>query len=274
MLPLAALLACGGPAEPETTPAPRPASAPSRATVLLRSGWGAVVTMQRQDSLVLTLPDGARQLQRVGRTARFAIDIGSNNTFTATLEALTLQPPAAEAVAEVLGTKWSGRITGAGRIEGLRISRASPLGDDLTAAVRSLLPPVPFAGIGVGRSWKDTLSGSVQVEVFRTQEQRVRSWFAGDRVDRNGIAVYPVRVREDFEQLGRGSQAGREMNMTAQGSRVGYYYMTIDGRVDGASLQDSVAQFITIPAMKQTIPTMRYTRTTLRYLTSSRAERP
>lgn len=273
-LPLVWLAACGHDPEPETRPVPRTSETTSaRSVVSLRGGWGAVVMLQRADSLVLTLPDGSRQLQRVGRTARFTVEVGSNNTFSATLDAITLQPPSVEAAAGVIGTKWTGRVTGGGRIEGLRISRATPLGDDLTAAVRSLLPMVPFNGVPVGRSWKDTLSGSVQVEVFRVQEQRVRSWSAQAQTDRSGIQVYPVRVREEFEQLGRGSQAGREMTMTAQGSRVGYYYVTVDGRVDGAVLQDSVAQFITIPAMKQTIPTMRYSRTTLRY-TTSRAERP
>ncbi|MEO5798839.1 MAG: hypothetical protein ABIZ70_09975 [Gemmatimonadales bacterium] len=275
-LSLVTVAGCGHDPEPVTRPTPRTTESTGggRATVALRSGWGATVVMQRQDSLVLTLPNGARQVQHVGRMARFTMEIGANNTFTAVLDSLGLQPPSNEAAAEARGTRWSGRITGAGRIEGLRISRASPLGDDLTAAVRSLVPMVPFAGTAIGRSWKDTVSGSVQVEVFRAQEQRVRSWSAGERTDRGGMSVYPIRVREEFEQLGRGSQSGREMTMTAQGSRVGYYYITADGRVDGAVLQDSVAQFITIPSAKQTIPTMRYSRTTLRYSTSARAERP
>ncbi|MES2305066.1 MAG: hypothetical protein V4558_06145 [Gemmatimonadota bacterium] len=274
-LSLATLAGCGHDPEPVTRPAPRAAeTSGARALVSLRSGWGATVTMQRQDSLVLTLPNGARQVQHVGRMARFTMEIGSNNSFTAVLDSLSLQPPSVEAAADARGTRWSGRITGAGRIEGLRISRATPLGDDLTSAVRALVPMVPLGGAPVGTRWKDTLSGSVQVEVFRAQEERVRSWSAGERTDRGGMSVYPVRVREEFEQLGKGSQAGREMTMTAQGSRVGYYYLTADGRVDGAVLQDSVAQFITIPSVKQTIPTMRYSRTTFRYSTSARAERP
>lgn len=274
LLPLLAVVGCGHSPPPATAPAPRRSDVGSRTTVSLRNDWRALVTMQRTDSLVLTLPNGSRQVQRVGRMARFAVEIGANNSFMATLDSLILQPPASEAIAQVAGTRWTGMVSGAGRIEGLRISRATPLGDDLTSAVRSLLPLVPFNGVAVGRSWKDTTSGSVQVEVFRVEEQRVRSWSAGERTERMGVSVYPVRVREDFEQLGRGSQAGREMTMTAQGSRIGYYYITMDGRVDGAVLQDSVAQFITIPAMKQTIPTMRYSRTTFRFATSPRGERP
>ena len=273
LIPLVGVVACSNSPPPSPVPRPRTSTAPARAVVLLRNDWRATVTMLRSDSLVLTLPNGSQQLQRVGRSARFTVEVGSNNAFIATLDSLALQPPSG-AMAEAIGTRWTGRVSGAGRIEGLRISRPSGLGDDLTATVRSLIPLVPFTGMPVGRSWKDTTSGSVQVEVFRANEQRVRTWTAGERTDRNGIPVYPVRVHEEFEQLGRGSQGGREMTMTAQGSRTGNYYMTLDGRVDGAVFQDSIAQFITIPAAKQTVPTMRYSRTTLRFATSPRGDRP
>ena len=272
LLPLLTFAACSNSPPPRPTPVPRPGGPAGRALVLLRNDWRALVIMQRLDSLVLTLPDGSRQLQRVVRSARFTVEIAENNSFTATLDSLAIQPAAA--AAEVLGTRWTGKVSGAGRIEGLRISRGSPLGDDLTATVRSFLPLVPFSGMPVGRSWKDTTSGSVQVEVFRASEQRTRTWTAQERTERNGLPVYPVRVKEEFEQFGKGSQSGREMTMTAQGSRTGNYYMTVDGRVDAVVLQDSIAQFITIPATKQTIPTMRYSRTTLRFSTSLRGDRP
>ncbi len=230
--------------------------------------------MQRADSLILTLPDGSRQLQRISRAARISFEIAANNSFTATLDSMSVSPAAESAVAAAIGTRWTGKVNGAGRIEGVQISRSSALGDDLTRTIRSLIPLVPFDGRRVGSSWADTTSGTVQVEVFRTNERRTRKWTAGERTERGGVAVYPVRVREEFEQVGKGSQAGREMTMTAQGSRTGYYYMTVDGRVEGAVLQDSTAQFITIPAAHQTVPTMRYSRTTLRFASSPRDERP
>src|ERR1043165_795625 len=88
-LPLVTLAACGHDPEPVTRPAPRTTEATSaRSVVALRGGWGATVLLQRADSLVLTLPDGSSQLQRVGRTARFTVDVGSNNTFSATLDAI------------------------------------------------------------------------------------------------------------------------------------------------------------------------------------------
>jgi hypothetical protein len=80
----------------------------------------------------------------------------------------------------------------------------------------------------------------VQVDVFRATETRTRSWTAEETIDLNGVQVHPIRVREEFEQLGRGSQAGREMTMTAQGSRSGNYYVTLDGRVDGATLRQRI----------------------------------
>ena len=274
LIPIVGVVACSSAPAPTPTPTPQSAPTSGRSVVLLRNDWRAVVTMERVDSLVLTLPDGTRQMQRLERLARFAVEIGSNNAFSVTLDSLVMRPAASQAVASAIGTRWTGKVSGGGNIEGLRISRSTPLGDDLTAAVRSLIPPVPFSGVPVGRSWKDTTSGTVQVEVFQATERRIRSWTAGAVIDLNGIQVYPVRVREDFEQLGRGSQTGREMTMTAQGSRSGSYYVTIDGRVDGATLRDSVAQFITIPASKVTVPTMRYSRFTLRFATSPRGNRP
>ena len=88
--------------------------------------------MQRIDSLVLTLPDGTRQVQRLERLALFAVEIGSNNRYTVTLDSLAMRPAANQAIAAAIGTQWTGMVSGGGQIEGLRISRSTPLGDDLT----------------------------------------------------------------------------------------------------------------------------------------------
>lgn len=274
LISLIGVVACHKSPPPATAPEPRNTPTPTRGIALLRNDWRAAVTLQRVDSLVLTLPDGNHQVQRLERTAHFLVEIGRDNSFTATLDSLTTRPASVSAVAAAVGTEWSGKLSSAGRIEGLRISRSSPLGDDLTAAVRALIPPVPLRGVAVGVTWRDTTSGQVQVEVFRATETRTRSWTAGEIIDLNGVQVHPIRVREEFEQLGRGEQAGRTMTMTAQGSRSGNYYVTLDGRVDGAALRDSVAQFITVPAAKVTVPTMRYSRTSLRFATSPRDNRP
>jgi hypothetical protein len=274
LIPLIGVVACGSSPPPSPAPQPRTTPTSTRAFALLRNDWRAAVTMQRVDSLVLTLPDGNHQVQRLERQAHFLVEISRDNVFTATLDSLVMRPSSPAAIEAVIGTQWSGRVSTGGRIEGLRISRSTPLGDDLTAAVRALIPSVPFSGVAVGVNWRDTTSGTVQVDVFRATETRTRSWTAEETIDLNGVQVHPIRVREEFEQLGRGSQAGREMTMTAQGSRSGNYYVTLDGRVDGATLRDSVAQFITVPAAKVTVPTMRYSRTSLRFATSPRGNRP
>ena len=273
-LPCAAGLACSGSPPATTTPQPRAApAAPSRATpVALRNDWRATVFLQRIDSLVFTLPNGAKQVQRVTRAARFSLAVSAGNGYSVTLDSMTLIPAAPQAVAAAIGTTWSGRILGNGRLDGVKASRTTAIGEDLAPTVLTFLPPVPFAGAAVGATWRDSVRGSSQVEVFRVNEQRTRTWTVGERADRSGLPVHPVRVREEFEQVGRGSQAGREMTMTAQGKRSGTYYLTLDGRIDGATFDDSVARLITIPASKQTIPTMQYSRTTLRFV--SRADRP
>ena len=88
MLALLALAACNRSApEPAPRPAPRPTpAAPS--TVTLRREWSTVVVMERDDSIVLTLPDGNRQTQRQTRTARFTM------TSRATRDRARLKPTA------------------------------------------------------------------------------------------------------------------------------------------------------------------------------------
>jgi hypothetical protein len=58
--------------------------------------------------------------------------------------------------------------------------------------------------------------------------------------------------------------------MTAQGRRSGTYYLTLDGRIDAATVDDSVAKLIAIPALRQTIPTMQFTRYSIRAIPSRR----
>jgi hypothetical protein len=104
------------------------------------------------------------------------------------------------------------------------------------------------------------------VDIFSANERRTAAWTAGSLSVRSGGQVIPVRLREDFEQLGDGQQSGRRMTMTSQGRRSGTYYVTQNGQVSSARLDDSVAMLISIPSSKQVVPTIRYGRTVVRFV--------
>lgn len=265
--------ACAGGTPPSATPAPSPNRSASNAAVAIRRDWTSVVTLDRDDSLVITLPGGAIQIQRQGQSARFILTL-TPGAIRVRLDDLTLRPALGDAANEVIGTVWTGRVNSNGRVDGLQASRGTPLAEEIGNTVRMMLPRLVSGIVRPNQSWSDSSSGPTRVDIFRATEQRTSRWSSGERTPRDGITVIPIRLREDFEQLGRGSQSGRQMTMTAQGRRTGTYYLTLDGRVDGAVLQDSVAKLITIPESRQSIPTMQHSRTVLRYLAPNTGRGP
>ncbi len=219
---------------------------------------------QRRDSLVMTLPDGSKQVQNVGRDLQFTLQL-KNRALTVRLDTLVLIPTAPALASEAIGAVWTGKIGAFGRIEDLAPSRGGILVEEITNAVASLLPRLPRGGAALGERWSDTTDRSLRVEIFRTQEHRVATWHAQAATVGDGIRVVPIEIQERFEQVGQGTSANRRMQMTAQGSRSGTYYMTLDGRVDRAGMTDTTAKLITIPETRQSIPTMQYGRTLVRY---------
>ena len=269
-LTIAALLAlagCGKSPTPVTRPTPNTnvASAkPAAGAIALSTLWQSRVLLERRDSLILTLPNGGKQLQRLGRNALFTLRIEGKN-LTVTLDSLQLIPASAEASREAVGTTWTGWLGAYGKLENFTASRGGVLVEELTQTVASLLPRLPRGGARPGDRWADTSKKNIRVEIFRTDDQRTGQWRVAAAMDREGIRVIPVQVREAFEQIGRGSSAGRNMTMTAQGVRSAQYYMTLDGRVEVATVVDSAAKLITIPGSQQSIPTMQYSRTLIRF---------
>jgi hypothetical protein len=257
--------ACGG--TPATPTRPAPVSNPPVRTsgnVALTRAWQSQVILDRRDSLVLTLPNGTKQVQRLGRLALFALTM-EGNTFTARLDSLVLAPAAPDVARTALGTSWTGRIGAYGRLENLTASKGGILVEELTTAVAALLPSLPRSGARVGETWSDSAKRTIRVEIFRTEERRTSRWRINPTVEREGLLVVPVQIRETFEQVGKGTSSGREMTMTAEGSRSGVYYLTADGRVEQIVTVDSIAKLITIPSAKQSIPTMQYSRTVARF---------
>jgi hypothetical protein len=241
------------PPRPETAPGAAPARGPER--VALRGGWNATLRYRRQDSIILALPSGDRQVQQLGSTARFTLNLGAGSTVSVRLDSLGFTPPVT-GTAAVAGVIWSGRLTGS-RVGDLTTSRTGPLIADLGPAVEGLFPRLPVGGVEAGMRWTDSATVSRQVDIFSTIEDRHAQWAAGQPVMRDGLRVLPLTVREVVEQRGEGTQGGRTMRMTAQGIRSSTYYLTMDGRLDGLVQRDSIAMLISIPSARQVVPTVR-----------------
>lgn len=270
LVAIAMVAGCSG-HRPETAPEPS-TPAVGRNGVVLRDDWRAHVVVDRDDSIILTLPSGDRQLQRFSRRAAFTLTVSADGTATLRLDSLTLKPRETGSAGNPVGAVWTGKVAGdrlnAIEVTGGSVGSAAPLTD----LVRDLLPRLPVAGARAGLAWADTANGPVRVDIFSGSERRTAAWTAGSTSPRGGGRVLPVSVREEFEQLGTGNDAGRRMSMTAQGSRIGIYYVTLSGQVSDAQLDDSVAMLISIPGTKQLVPTTRYSRTSVHFFPLARGQ--
>ena len=256
--------ACSKSTPPVTRPAPRDATPARPAATRLTTQWQSRVLLEQRDSLVLTLPTGSKQVQRLGRQARFSLTVANGN-FTVRLDSLRLAPASEEVSREAVGATWTGKLGAFGRLEAMSASKGGILVEELTTVVAALLPTLPRGGASAGEVWADTTNRTIRVEIFRADDRRIARWRANTATEIQGLRLVPVQLREEFEQIGRGVSSGREMNMTAQGSRTGAYFMTLDGRVERATFADSITKLITIPSTRQSIPTMQYSRTQISY---------
>ena len=267
---LAALTAaCGGHGPPAVAPRPgaiRPAG------IVLRDGWRATVLVQRNDSIVLTLPNGEKQLQRFDRHAGFTLAVDGDGEVSVRLDSLTLRPRTSNVAAGVpVGATWTGRANDV-RVNAIRASGGGDPTAELTTVVRDLLPRLPVSGVRANMSWADSGTGEVRVDIFRANEHRSAAWSTGAMSARPDGQTLPVQLREEFEQVGDGLQGGRRMTMTSQGRRTATYYLTPDGRISSAELDDSAAVLISIPDTRQVVPTIRFARTTVRFVPLGRSE--
>lgn len=267
-LAMAAVLTLGTACHPAPPPAPHPEAAPPAAAtppapsrVGLRGGWNGHVLYRRADSIILALPGGEKQVQQLGRAAGFSLRIGEPVAVTIRLDTLAFLPATAGST-EAVGTTWTGRLTGS-RLGPLSTTGSGPLIGDLSQTVENLFPRLPTEGVTVGMRWRDSNTVERQLGVFRVLEDRRGEWEAGQVTDRGGVKVVPITVHETQELRGQGNQAGRVMNMTAQGVRSTTYYVTLSGRLDGLVQRDSAAILVSIPDTRQVVPTVRIGRVTV-----------
>lgn len=217
-------------------------------------GYSASGQLTRRDSIILTLPDGQLQIQQMSRRATLAISVSPTGLVRVRLDSIEFNPPVGKAVNLAAGTIWNGRL-GSDGIERLRANRTSDLVDELTPMIQELLPAIPRSGVAPDGVWGDTTKTNRRVEIFAASDQRQSTWHVGESSEVEGLQVHPIKVLEHYQQLGEGSQAGREMRMSAEGVRKATYYMTLDGRVDQLVQVDSANRLITIPDSRQAVPT-------------------
>ena len=217
-----------------TPPLGAPGTVSGAGGVLLQPGWRSTVLVERTDSIVLTLPSGDRQLQYSRRTTGLTVTIGSHGEVGVHVDSTRSVP--ADGV-------------------------AAP---DLSGLARVLLPRLPEAGARPNATWRDSATETVPADIFKFKvtERRTATWSTGAITDH----TMPVRVSEDFEQLGNGLQDARRVSITANGRRTGSYYARDDGRILRATLRDSSAMSIGIPDAKQVLSGTRLTRTEIRFI--------
>ncbi len=223
-------------------------------------GYQAVARLERQDSIILTLPSGQRQIQQTSRTARFSLAVSPTGEVEVRLDSLHFTPDLGSAAAEAIGTRWQGQLDRHGLSE-LSANRDNGVVKDLTSAIAELFPILPRSGVAVGEQWADTSRSTRRVEIFDADDRRQGSWQLGRARSLDGLMVHPITAAETYEQLGEGEQAGRTMRMSAQGSRRATYYVTRAGRIDQIVQVDSASRLITIPETRQAIPTTQVIRT-------------
>jgi hypothetical protein len=226
----------------------------------MATGYSGSAILERNDSIILALPNGGRQVQRLSRRARFSVNVSDRGEVRVRLDSLVFRPSASGSEREAVGATWTGRLSAAGLGE-VRSDRRSPVVAEMTQAVRDLFPALPRNGVATGDTWSDTTAGRRQVEIFEANDERVQRWSVGRRNTRSGILVLPVTATESYTQLGQGEQAGREMRMSSEGRRTSTYYLAMSGRPDALVQVDSATRLITIPSTRQAIPTTQVVRT-------------
>lgn len=268
-----AATACGSRTTPATTPRPVESTPAHSATLLLPQAWRSRVQFDRSDSIVLTLPAGATQVQRMTRHASFTLVVGPSAAVTLRLDSLVMWPAPDPASLPLVGTVWTGRMLGT-RIEWQTTVGGGPLIEDLRMDIAGFFPSLPSAGVAAGTHWVDTTTTRGRVDIFETTQRLTMRWVAGNDTTVAGASLLPLRATGELEQTGKGSQAGMGMTMTGQGSCSYTYYLSKNGQVGLVNRKDSVNVLISIPSSHQLVPTVRLIRSRVVFAPLTRDKAP
>ncbi len=260
---LALLAGCLPPPPPVTAPTPQPAAPPVTipGVVRLLPDWERRLVLVQEDSVLVTAGSGERQLERRGHRAVIRVSLSRGATLRIVLDSLTLAPASTPLPEGLVGTVWTARIDSQGEATDLTPNRRTAMTDDFSGVFRLLLPPIPARGISTGMRWSAPLARRANVHVFGVTESGLSTWEVGATTRDGTVQILPMTLRESYEQIGTGTQAGRSMTMTAQGVRRVDWQLRLDGLVDRAEIRDSSANLVTIQGTRQAVPAMEIRRT-------------
>lgn len=259
------LVSCQPPSPPVTTPTP-PRDAPLVTTpgvVRLLPDWERQMVLVQEDSILVTAGNGDRQLELRRHRAVIRVSLRRGDSLRVVLDSLVRTPAATPVPAGLIGTVWTARIGREGETTDLTPDRRTEMTDDLSAVFRLLLPPIPPRGVSAGMRWSAPLARQANVHVFRVTESGQGAWEVGTEERDGPLRLLPMTLRENYEQIGSGTQGGRSMTMTAQGVRRIAWRLRFDGLVDHAEIRDSSANLITIQGTRQAVPAVEIRNTRL-----------
>ena len=258
---------------PTATPAPRPGEpAPPPPptggrgpTVSFHAVRSAPYRIERHDSLSLQYPGGASQEQvrdRVGfiRLTLAEAAAGEGYRVTIVLDSLTAVengvPVPFDSTAAVRGTEWTATLTPSGELQGLRSSRQSTLGDELTSTLRHLFPRIPPGGVREGMEWSDTSRYELVADAFPGTETAAMQYRAAEAEEASSGSRDAIALESEgtYTRSGTRLQGEQELEMTASGTRTGTHSLAVEGTLVSAQGSEAGDMTISVPAVGQTVP--------------------
>ena len=230
---LATIGACAS-SSPAMEPSPVPVASDA---FMLRRDWRTTVIAERDDSIILTMPSGDHQLQRIHRVATFTLTTAANGAVSIHLDSVRTEPVGSSGGAQ-----------------------------DVAGLVQQIVPRIPNTGARPNSLWLDSANGPTSTDIFKVSERRNGTWSTGNLTRVSGGQTMAVRLREDFEQIGSGSNDRQLLTYTSQGRRTGTYYVESGGRLLSAQLRDSATISIGVPATRGVMSGTRVTRTEIRFI--------
>jgi len=233
-------------------------------SITMRTGWSAVVSADRRDSVLVTVGPGTTQLQEFNEHATFSLSVARDGTILIRLDSLSPEagsPPGGD----VKGTVWRSRISDLASGT-LAITTGTAAAARYTDLVARILPRITSRVVTAACHWRDSATVPARVDGFQGSERRWGKWSTGGPL---GTGKITIDDDEAFEQIAGGEISGQQMSMTAQGRRSATYYLNAAGIFDRANLRDSSAVLVSVPESHRLVPATRYSDVVLRFSITS-----
>lgn len=278
--PLAlAFAACAGRSAPSTpapagTPAARAATAtppgdPTSLRYAAGTGRYRIETQVHTSQEVMGQPQTAdvTTLQLVSMSLTPA---GEGFTLTATIDSITLTmagaaagQAAADAGRAMMGKRFTGMMTAAGRVTSLTSpDSATPGVAAAMSGMRDFFPAVPGT-LTAGNTWTDTVTTTQPIEMFTLTTRAVREHRVAGWEQRDGVRALRITTTSDYTVSGSGDAQGQPLELAGSGRSTSDRYISAAGVYLGAAESDSSNMNVNVVAMGMSIPVLRTQRATI-----------